>query len=514
MLFRSTSCLLALAAAAIAQNDFDLDKTAAGTLGGVLGLQVRNAPSNALLLVMPSFTGGPTALATFDPTDTRSVQVGLDLSANWFTLFTSPTGTAAVNANVPNNTSFQGLLFHWQTLTAPGATHLVDKISNDVLTQLGTANQGAPVNTALAAARTLSAAVATPGFNAGQGDVMVAGGGQGTLTAATGLATTEIWDFRHLRARSGPTMNSARAVHVTVPLTNGRTLLIGGVDAVGTVLATCELYDPTTNSFLATGSMALPRVMHAATRLPDGRVLVGGGTSSLFDLPSTITGVTDTCEIYNPTTGTWSGAAPIGGRRLGPALTTTNNNRVLVSGGVQVTLLFGVPIAAASTTAVQIYNPATNAWSGGPAMPAARAGHHFNQVALADGRVLMTGGINVPDLLNAQNAAPIANADLYNPATNTWTAVNMPRARSLHSATRLPSGDILVCGGSQGTFTAPVSIANVDRFNAATSTWTTLAPLSTPRSAHVAWLQPDGLLVLIGGQGATTTTASIEALHF
>lgn len=514
MPFRSTSCLLALAAAAIAQNDFDLDKTAAGTLGAALGLQVRNAPANALLLVMPSFTGGPTPLAAFDPTDPRSVQVGTDLSANWFTQFTSPTGTAAINANVPNNAAFQGLVFHWQTLTAPGTTHIVDEISNDVVTQLGTANQGAPVQATLTAARTLATTVPTPGFNAGQGDVLVTGGGQGTLTTATGLASTEIWDFRHLRARTGPTMGSARAVHIAVPLTNGRTLLIGGVDAAGTVLATCELYDPTTNSFLPTGAMALPRVMHAATRLPDGRVLVAGGTSSLFDLPTTITSVTDTCELYNPTTGTWSAAASLGGRRLGPALTTTNNNRVLVSGGVQVTLLFGVPIAAASTTAVQIYTPGTNSWSGGPAMPAARAGHHFNQVALADGRVLMTGGINVPDLLNAQNAAPIANADLYNPVTNSWTAVNMPRARSLHTATRLANGDIVVCGGSQGTFTAPVSIANVDRFNAATSTWTALAPLSAPRSGHVAWTQPDGLLVLIGGQGAASTTATIEALHF
>ncbi|MFO1055330.1 MAG: kelch repeat-containing protein, partial [Planctomycetota bacterium] len=141
-------------------------------------------------------------------------------------------------------------------------------------------------------------------------------------------------------------------------------------------------------------------------------------------------------------------------------------------------------------------------------------GHQYNQVTLANGRVLMTGGINVPSLLGATSAAPIGNAEYYNPTNNTWTAVNMPNARALHSATLLNDGRVAVCGGAQGTLLAPISIANVDLFNPATNTWTAAAPLSEPRASQPSALLPDGTLVLFGGQGASTTSATIDTIRF
>jgi hypothetical protein len=90
----------------------------------------------------------------------------------------------------------------------------------------------------------------------------------------------------------------------------------------------------------------------------------------------------------------------------------------------------------------------------------------------------------------------------------------MSQARSLHSATLLTNGRVIVCGGAQGTLTVPTSIANVDQFDPGTGTWTALAPLLAPRSAHAAWLQPDGMLVLLGGQGSSGTVATVETLHF
>jgi hypothetical protein len=41
-----------------------------------------------------------------------------------------------------------------------------------------------------------------------------------------------------------------------------------------------------------------------------------------------------------------------------------------------------------------------------------------------------------------------------------------------------------------------------------------MAPLLAPRSAHAALLQPDGMLVLLGGQGSGATVATVETLHF
>jgi hypothetical protein len=512
---RAAVLALAIASTAAAQGDYDLDKSTSGRLGGTLDLQVNNAPANALLLLLVSSNTGPTPLAVLEPSDLRLLEVGADLLGSASVLLTSPTGSAGFSLAVPNNPLLSGIVFHWQSVQLTLATPFFGELGNRVTTQLGLQDTGVIAPAALAAARAFAAGFVDADNNGGGHDVVVAGGGVGTLTAATGLASTEIWDSRRMRVLPGPSMGSARALHLTVPLLDGRVLVIGGANATGATLATCELYDPATNSFSGTGTMSTPRILHAACRLADGRVMVAGGTSTLQpDVFAAISGTLSSAEIWDPATGQWTPTAAIGGQRLGPALTLLSTGQVMVSGGVQVGFFFGVPTSAVSTTAVQRWNPGTGTWSAGAAMAAGRAGHQYNQVTLADGRVLMTGGVNVPNLLGAANASPIAGAEAYNPTTNTWQTVNMPTARALHSATRLADGRVVVCGGAQGTLTTPTSSANVDVFQPASNTWTSAPALVGPRASHVASLMPDGTLVVFGGQGASTTVPLIETLRF
>lgn len=512
---RLLAAFLAPATALLAQNDFDFDKTSAGTLGSTLTLAASGAPANTLAMLMISFTGGPTAISAFDPNDSRSVQVGMDLAGAWQFLVTSGTGTLNVSLGLPNSVAYADLRLHWQTLTlATSGPTLVGRIGNDVVTQTSLPQVSVPAPANLVTPRAFAASMFDRNNNGGAGDVLVTGGGTGSLTAATGLASTELWDFRHMRVTAGPTMNSARALHVAVTLSDNRVLLIGGADATGGVLSTCEIYDPATNAFTPTGSMGTPRVLHAACRLADGRVMVAGGTSTLVDQTTAITSTLNTVEFWSPTTGAWTAGPAIGGRRLGPALTRLSTNQVMVSGGVEVTLFLGIPIAATSTTAVQRWNPATNAWSSGASMSQGRAGHQYNQVTLNDGRVLMTGGIYVPNLLGAATAAPVNGAEAYNPTTNTWTSYNMTTARALHTATKLADGRVVVCGGAQGTLTTPTSIDGVEMFNPTTNAWTTLPNLMAPRGGHCAELMPDGTVVLFGGQDLNSTTATVETLRF
>jgi hypothetical protein len=494
--------LLSLAALAAAsslrcQGDFDLDKVTAGTLGGTLTLQVRNADPGMPLLWMMSTTAGPTPIALLDPLDPRSVAVGIDLLGLWAFQLTSPTGGATTSFALTNNPAAQGFVLHWQTATLPGVTTLFHELSNAATTHHGLPSTSAALPNALLAARAGATVCQAHNRNLGQGDFLLVSG-----------ATTEFFNFRTLDAEAGPAMVTPRALHAAATLNDGRVLFAGGVDGSGAVTTTCEIYDPVANTFTAVASLLGPRAGHAAVTLADGRVMVAGGTTNFTDLTTAITNVLNTVELYNPATDTWAAGPVIGGRRLVPAMTLLNTNRILISGGIEVTVLFGIPIALTSTNKAQLYNPATNSWSNAPNMPTGRAYHHDNQVTLADGRVLLTGGVLVPDITTVANAASVANADLYNPATNTWTPTTMSHARTGHSATRLANGTVIVCGGAEGLVSAAVSLAEVASFDPATNTWTDLAPLTTARVGHTAVLLPDGLLVLLGPD----TTG--EALHF
>ena len=60
---------------------------------------------------------------------------------------------------------------------------------------------------------------------------------------------------------------------------------------------------------------------------------------------------------------------------------------------------------------------------------------------LPSGKVLVAGGQGI-------GGALLSSAELYDPATGTWTATgSLGTGRSFHTATLLPSGKVLVAGG-------------------------------------------------------------------
>ncbi|MFY9344352.1 MAG: kelch repeat-containing protein [Planctomycetota bacterium] len=492
------SCLLAATSALRAQGDFDFDKVTPGTLGSTLSLQIRNANPNMPLLGMVSTNAGPTPIALVDPLDPRSVAVGIDLLGNWSLQLTSPTGTGAIAVAIPGNAAFQGFVFYWQCATLPGVTTLLDELSNPVTTMHALPATSALLPYPLQAPRAAANLVKTPTRNAGQGDFLLISG-----------ATSEFFGFRDLNTQAGPAPTTPRALHGAATLNDGRLLLCGGIDATGAVTTSCEIYDPVANTFTPVAPMLGLRAGHTAATLPDGRVLAVGGTTNFTDLTVAITASLNTAEIYNPATNSWAAAPAIGGRRLVPALTKLNNGRMLISGGIEVTILFGIPIALTSTNKAQLYNPATNAWTNAPNMPFGRAYHHDNQVTLNDGRVLLAGGVLVPDLLGATNAASIPNADLYNPTTNSWATTLMSASRTGHAAALLGNGDVIVCGGASGLVSAAVPLDSIARFTPGTNTWADLGVMTATRIGHAMAVLPDGMLVIVGGSGT-----SIEAMEF
>ncbi len=488
------------------QYDYAFDRLTPGTIGQPLVFSFSGAPAGTTLLFLLSANNGPLPLALVSPGDTRSLEVGIDLASAWFALGTGA-GNGSVSLPTPNAPNLHALTLQFQTLTLPGQTFLVDRISNPVAGQLGETARGALLPTNLVTARGLAGMTQLDS----NGEFLMAGGGGGSILTPIGLDTSEVFDTRRLTVRAGPRLTTARALGATVPLNDGRTLLCGGVDNLGNVLTSAEVYDPAQRAFVATGSMSRARCLHAATLLADGRVLVVGGTTNLTDAVAALANAQNTAEIYNPATGTWSNAPNAGKRLLAPGLDRLPNGRALLSGGFEVTVILGIPIPIGSVAACQTYNPATNSWATAASMRSSRAMHDTLTVDLPGGDLLVTGGATSgPDLTLATS---IAKAETYNSATNTWTALPDMYQACLGHSVAVFGNEVLVAGGAQGTLSAAVSIDSVQALDLTTRTWSPRPPLTAPRSGHGTGRTADGLLVLLGGQGPAGGVTTVETIR-
>jgi hypothetical protein len=498
---------LLLAAPAPAQ--LLIDRLTPGRLGESLQLGFAGATPGKVLLVMPSLTAGPIPLAWFSPGDTRVLEVGFDLAPYWSTQGTG-NGAGTVVIPTPLNPLLHGVGLRFQTLSAPGSPYLADQVSNWLRVQLGMPRQSAHTPDPLVAARGLGSAWLQK--RNGRHEVLIAGGGQGSLLGAKGLDSSEVWSVDRMAAVAGPKLSAARALAVSVVLPDGRVLLAGGVDANGNALASAELYDPATHGFTPTGSMAVARAGHAGALLGNGRVIVGGGTNDLSSAAKALAGAQASCEIYDPSTGRWSNAPALGSRRLAPAFDSLANGRVLMSGGFEVILVFGIPFPIGSVATCQTFDPATGQWSNTGSMLSARGAHGPSTARLADGRIVASGGASSgPDLTQA---TPLAKVEAYSPASGTWSGLpDMPQARVAHSATPLGGNLLLFAGGARGTLDKPIALQAVDRLDAGTGQYTSFLPVPNPRAGHAALRLPDGAVALFGGTDDQGTLASVALIH-
>jgi len=154
------------------------------------------------------------------------------------------------------------------------------------------------------------------------------------------------------------------------------------------------------------------------------------------------------------------------------------------------------------TAAISIYDPAAPQHLGTATQQTATMAvprKNFTATLLPNGKILLCGGETTG------TATVTASAELYDPATNTIeTLPNMATARTLHTATLLPNGKVLIAGGENGTNAADAgsaSTSSADLFDPATKTFTATGPLAETRSRHTATLLPDGKVLMVGGWG-------------
>jgi Ca2+-binding RTX toxin-like protein len=291
-------------------------------------------------------------------------------------------------------------------------------------------------------------------------------------------------------AAVGPWTDTGRMVQnrfaqTATLLADGKVLVAGGTwseDDKGGVecLTESETYDPGSAVWSRVGSMATGRTGHTATALGTGKVLVAGGSDCSAAVAS--------AEVYNPVTRAWSATGTMTTARWGHTATLLGNGKTLVAGG-------GNTTGTVRLASAELYDPATGAWTRTGNMTTKRW-EGATATLLGNGKVLVAGGCCDP-----ASGADLASAELYDPATGTWTSTgSMTMPREQHTATLLPNGRVLVVGGKarrpDGTFTYR---ASAETYDPTTGRWSPAGAMSTTRVFHTISLLQSGKVLVTGG---------------
>ena len=306
------------------------------------------------------------------------------------------------------------------------------------------------------------------------GKVLVTGG----QNSSGVLATAELYNPATGTWSNTGSMTTAHVYFHASLLPNGKVLVAGGRDISGKDISTAEIYDPTSGTWSVTGSMFQPHVDNtiSAVLLLNGKVLVAGADHSV--------------ELYDSATGTWSVTGSMNSARGYFPTVLLPNGKVLAAGG------YGSGVLASA----ELYDPTTGNWSATSSMTTP---YHFHTAALLqNGKVLVAGGRDA-----GWNSIPISQ--LYNPANGTWIQINSNPAGAALTATTLSNGKVLAVGGATYNGTGQ-ALATADLYDPGTNTWSASIPMNTARWSHTATLLPSGKVLVAGGSNGTVHFATAE----
>jgi hypothetical protein len=267
-----------------------------------------------------------------------------------------------------------------------------------------------------------------------------------------------------------PPMNTPRAAHELVSLSDDQVLAIGGHDGTN-ALASVELYDVSLNTWTTKNPMPAARYGHRAVLLNDGNVLVTGGYDT-SDVPQS------TVYLYTTGTGVWSTVTAMSlARAAHTATVTTSNGYVVVAGGEGPDPDGAGPGVPPTYDSIEVYNGSS--WTTlGTTMGSPRM---YHAACLANGtgnEVLIAGGWNGGP---TGNNLILSSCDLYtagSPGSVASTGSMATTRMSFQMAFLSGSSRVAAVGGWGGSPAG--ALGSVEQFNG--SAWSALPCIATARA--------------------------------
>ena len=206
-----------------------------------------------------------------------------------------------------------------------------------------------------------------------------------------------------------------------------------------------------------------------------------------------LTGTSNSIHVPAPASG-FTATGSMTSARESHTATLLNDGKVLVVGGDarEVLRYCGppfhctrhVPLASA-----ELFDPVSGSFTETGTMASPRTLH--TATLLGDGRVLVAGGDSGNDF-----STPLATAEIFDISTGMFTPTgNMVNARAGHTATLLANGKVLVAGGSSGDA--------AELFDPATGEFTATGSMETSRTSATATLLKNGDVLVLGGDDAS-----------
>jgi hypothetical protein len=305
-------------------------------------------------------------------------------------------------------------------------------------------------------------------------------------------ATGKITNTPQPKLPNGATVNLFCAGHAFLP--DGRLLVVGGHVRDGEGANHASLYDAAANKWTPLPAMNAGRWYPTATTLPDGGVLVLSGS---FLAGNGQIVMNDLLQVWK--NGAWSPIINTVGQPLNfiglplyPRMHVAPDGRVLMSGALAQTFLL-------KTTGGGLWSPI-----------GARANgmrDYCPAVMYDAGKVIYIGGGNDQGSHAPTAAAEVINLNETPPRWRATQPMKFPRRQ--HNATLLPDGTVFVTGGTRGgggpnagfnDLTAGQPVHAAELWNPATETWTELAAEQFDRCYHAtAVLLPDATVLSAGG---------------